>query len=327
MTGIWPRTLGVCVLAVATGTACAARQPSSVTDRLLVRGAEGDGPIDPWAGGESPESEPSEIRETFQTAMAKIRHLSGTVRPLSKVARAREAERLHPELKAALQRLAAEPSATHHREVAEAYWRLGITDAAYRHLSIAARLSPEDATIHDQLARLWRDWGFPGLGLGDAHRAVYFAPGSAAARNTLGTLLHSLGRLDEARAQYQRALTIAPDAAYAHSNLCVLLIASGPGDAALETCRRAARLAPDAALARRNLERAAERWGNPALELPHVPESSAETPPVVPLVSNTPTPTPKAGVQDVRLQLRSVDAPSLMNAAWPAAGADDGYYR
>ena len=43
--------------------------------------------------------------------------------------------------------------------------------------------------------RVWRDWGLPALALGDAHRAIYYAPQSASARNTYGTVMQALGQL------------------------------------------------------------------------------------------------------------------------------------
>ena len=57
-------------------------------------------------------------------------------------------------------------------------------DAAYRHFNRALALNPRDAAAYEGLARVWRDWGLPQLALGDAHRATFFAPQSASARNT-----------------------------------------------------------------------------------------------------------------------------------------------
>ena len=76
-----------------------------------------------------------------------------------------------------------------YRLVAAEYWRVGVFDKAHEYLNAALTMSPQDAATFDALARLWRDAGFPQLGLADAHRAVYFAPDSAVAHNTLGTLL------------------------------------------------------------------------------------------------------------------------------------------
>jgi Flp pilus assembly protein TadD len=122
-------------------------------------------------------------------------------------------------LAAALLRLQIDPSADRHRSVASAYRRLRIDDAAFDHLKAATRLDPEDAIAYDGLARIWRDWGFPELGLPDAARAVFYAPRSAEARNTRGTLLAAVGQTDAARRDFTAALTLDPDARYAAANL------------------------------------------------------------------------------------------------------------
>ena len=77
------------------------------------------------------------------------------------------------------------------------------------------------------MARLWRDAGFPQLGLADAHRAVYFAPASPEARNTLGTILQALGHRQLARQEYERALKMNPKASYALNNLCYVSLLDG----------------------------------------------------------------------------------------------------
>ncbi len=127
-----------------------------------------------------------------------------------------------PALSEALVQLQLVPSAAHHRTVAAEYRRLRIDDAAFDHLTAATRLEPDDAAAYDERARIWRDWGFPNLGMGDAARAVFYAPKSAAAHNTRGTLLIATGHLEAARRDFERALTIDPGAAFAAANLCWL---------------------------------------------------------------------------------------------------------
>jgi tetratricopeptide (TPR) repeat protein len=121
-----------------------------------------------------------------------------------------------------LLKLSLAPSAAQHRAVAAQYRRLGIDDVAFDHLKAALRLEPSDAAAYDELARLWRDWGFPELGLADAARAVYYAPSSAAAHNTRGTLLLATGQTDAARREFEAALRIDPHAWFAVQNLCSL---------------------------------------------------------------------------------------------------------
>jgi tetratricopeptide (TPR) repeat protein len=129
------------------------------------------------------------------------------------------AEARDPRLRDSLARLRREPSGAAHREVAAAYRALEITDRAFDHLRSAVALDQRDAAAHDQLARMWRDWGLPQLGMADARAAVKHAPRSPVAHNTLGTLLEAMGRFGQARQAYQRALALDPDAAYAVANL------------------------------------------------------------------------------------------------------------
>lgn len=124
-----------------------------------------------------------------------------------------------PRLAAALLKLTLLPSAAQHRAAADEYRRLGILDVSYDHLTAAIRLDPQDAAAYDARARLWRQWRAPGLGMGDAVRAVYFAPHSAAARNTLGTLLAATDQPDHARKAFLAALVLDPTASYARENL------------------------------------------------------------------------------------------------------------
>ena len=93
-------------------------------------------------------------------------------------------------LSAALLELRLRPGAVQHRRVAERYRTLKILDAAFDHYPRARQLDRTDAPSHDGLARIWRDWGFPHLGLADAARAVHYAPSWPAAHNTLD---HSRG--------------------------------------------------------------------------------------------------------------------------------------
>ena len=165
-------------------------------------------------------------------------------------------ETVDAELREALALSAVAPTAENEVRVAGEYVRLGITDQAADHLATAIQLDPRCAPAHDLLARLWRDWGFPAHGLGDAYRAVHAAPASAAAQNTLGTLLHRLGRFPEAAARYSKAAQLDPSAAYPLNNLCALALERGDVTAALNFCREALALEPGMDPAARNFETA-----------------------------------------------------------------------
>jgi tetratricopeptide (TPR) repeat protein len=122
-------------------------------------------------------------------------------------------------LAAALLLLRLSPSPARHRDVATEYRRLRIDDAAFDHLTAATRLDPADAAAYDGRARIWRDWGFPQMGMADAARAVFYAPGSAEAHNTRGTLLAAVGQTEAARRDFEMALSLNPGASYALDNL------------------------------------------------------------------------------------------------------------
>jgi tetratricopeptide (TPR) repeat protein len=106
---------------------------------------------------------------------------------------------------------------------------------AYDQYTAALRLNSKDAWTYDGRARVWRDWGFAGLGLSDAYHAVYLAPTSPVPQNTLGTLFLKIGLVDEARAAFARALALDPNASYALENLCRLAAAK---DGAVDRCPR-----------------------------------------------------------------------------------------
>ena len=152
-----------------------------------------------------------------------------------------------PALQRALLALSLQPSTQHYLGVASAYRDAGVRDKAYDYLSEGVRRDPSNAALHDTLARAWRDWGFPDRGLSAAHRAVYYAPQSAEARNTLGTVLWALGQRTEARRAFEQAADLNPRAWYAWRNLCEAAMTDGRTKDAITLCRRATALRKAAA--------------------------------------------------------------------------------
>src|SRR5262245_10179399 len=106
---------------------------------------------------------------------------------------AQTVEATDAQLAAALLAASVAPSPAAYRRVAREYRRVGIADQAHEYFTRAIHLDPTDAASYEALARIWRDWGTPDLGLADAYRAVHYAPDSPSAANTLGTLLQALG--------------------------------------------------------------------------------------------------------------------------------------
>jgi len=196
-------------LAVVAALGCAACAGAHPGNRFVKK--SGSGPVElfdgPW-----PKSRPlsnDAVRKAVAAAQA--------ARP--KAAAAVTIESHAGELRDALAALRAGPTPSAHVRVAEAYRHAGVLDQALDHFDYALKQDSKTAAAYDGRARIWREWGFPGLGKGDASRAVFFAPDSSSARNTLGTLLAAIGDCDGARSAYEQAVTLDPAAAYARANL------------------------------------------------------------------------------------------------------------
>jgi len=239
------RAAGVPMIVSLLVTGCAAREPRGLASSFV-------------RSGEPRTRLPADIvapPASLEAFIGKVRELSANARPVPKQNLLPTVESNDVGLAAALLRLTMRPEPEQHRAVAREYARLRILDAAHRHLTRAVQLDPADAAAHDALARMWRDWRLPHLGLADAHRAVYFASSSPTAHNTLGTVLHALGRAREAERAYRRVLRLDSDAAYALNNLCRLALDEGQRDEAVPLCERALAIDPALAAARANLLR------------------------------------------------------------------------
>jgi tetratricopeptide (TPR) repeat protein len=194
---------------------------------------------------------PGSSSQSLETFIEKMRVLTTAAKPTG-AAVGVTLESWDERLSAALVLLTAEPTAEHERDVAAEYRRLGVLDTAYAHLNAATKIDPDDAAAYDGLARIWRDWGFPHLGMPDAIRAYALAPTSPIVANTVGTLYQSNGQLQQARRWYSRARALDPSASYAMNNLCYTAIVTAQSDA-VEECRDALVVATDAARAHNNL--------------------------------------------------------------------------
>jgi tetratricopeptide (TPR) repeat protein len=145
------------------------------------------------------------------------------------------------------------PNAQSELQVAREYERLGILDMAEARAARALARNPRSAPGQEFMARVWRDWQMPVAALPYAYRAVAYAPQSASAHNTLGTILDALGHSDGARESYKRALAIDLSADYALNNLCHLDFKLGRlADARLQ-CEAALAISPGLTPARNNL--------------------------------------------------------------------------
>jgi Flp pilus assembly protein TadD len=230
--------------------ACSARGPFHVTPD--TRGGS-----QPTFG--SPQAQPG--AESLEKFIEKVRKASLEAKPPERKPVV-QAESIDPQLTAALAVAAAHPSPAAYRAVAYEYRRLEVADKAHEYLDKAAALAPRDSTTYDFRARMWRDGGLTDRALADAHRAVYYAPSSAAAHNTLGTVLQALGRHGEARKEYERAVALDPSAAYALNNLCYTWMLQHQPAKAVAACKAAIQLEPGLRSARNNLGLAYAAAGN-----------------------------------------------------------------
>ena len=162
-------------------------------------------------------------------------------------------EHMRPSLAAARLLVQLAPTAPHQRALADQYLQIGVRDAAYDHYQAALRLAPKDVGALDGLARVWRDWGYLETALPMALRAVYFAPTSPVARNTLGTILLRLGQPAEADRAFTQALALAPGAFWALNNLCYVAIVRGLPAEGVARCERTLRASPGNATVLNNL--------------------------------------------------------------------------
>ena len=192
---------------------------------------------------------PSDDLERY---VAAVRRQATTLPEPPATTRAATFEDTDAALREARLRLEVAPTGSNHRALADIYARRGVFDAAYDHFTAALTLDPRDSAAYDGRARVWRDWGQPALGMNDAHRAVYYAPTSAAPLNTLGTLMLRLGLVTDAQRTFAAALETDPAASYARNNLCYVdIVQNAP--AALDSCTRAQAAQPDAVVTRTNL--------------------------------------------------------------------------
>ena len=231
--------IGVVVLAL---SGCATRQ-GGFAQRFVKAGDPGIEYDPPLA--EAPPDDLQDYARKLRELQAKATPKAATLLPTI--------ESRDPAVAAALMRVALMPGAESHRLAAIAYRNAGVKDYAFRHYQRALRFDSCDSAAFEGLAQIWRDWGTPGLGLGDAHRAIYCLPHSASAYNTLGTLLEALGQRKNARDAFEFALQLQPSAVYALNNLCFLAVRDGDGALAQTTCERALELEPRMIAARTNL--------------------------------------------------------------------------
>lgn len=194
--------------AAATGMACAARTPGGWASRFIVPGTPSVDPTLPSTAGAASMAGPPPAAPAAPIAVLRA-------------PAAATLEATSPLLRERLSALALAPSPRTYLEAAAAYRHYFIHDRAFDLIRQGLQAFPHDGALHAAAAAAWRDWGLPDRGLRDAHLAVRYAPESAPAHTTLGTVLWALGAGRAALQAFERAATLAPDAAYARHNRCI----------------------------------------------------------------------------------------------------------
>ncbi len=129
-------------------------------------------------------------------------------------------ESTSPVLREQLATLGAAPSVEGYVAVAFTYQGHGVHDRAFDYLAEGLVRYPRAAALHEAIARIWRDWGLPDRALRHAHLAVRYAPTSAPAHNTLGTVLWALSAREAAARAFADAVALDAGATYAVANAC-----------------------------------------------------------------------------------------------------------
>jgi tetratricopeptide (TPR) repeat protein len=202
------RATGIVAVAALLGAACVSGRPSN----RFIRYGDAPGPIELMEGPVP--AIPALSEAVVAAAVTKAKRERG-----EPPAALPTAETTNLDLRAALRTVRERPTAVAHLRAAQVYARLGVRDFAMDHYDQAIELDPASAAAYDGRARIWRDWKVPGFAIGDAQRAVYYAPRSAAAQNTLGTVLMLIGSCRLAETAFERALALDPTAGYAVENL------------------------------------------------------------------------------------------------------------
>ncbi len=252
------RTICALTLACLTGAGCVASGAQGLSDHLIRPGEPNV--VVPLPGGDPAGGltlSEEQRRDIAQAIEERGRNPRAELPTL---------EGVDGRLRAALADVNAAPTAINRRRVAAEYRRVRIFDKAFEYLTQVLD-DRKDADAYAERAQVWRDWGWPGFGLGDAYRAADLAPRSPKALNTLGTLLQAVGATAAARDAYRRAVDADPDAAYALNNLCYLSLVEGDEPRAVTECEAALAIDPVLDAARHNLARAraafAQGYGGP----------------------------------------------------------------
>jgi tetratricopeptide (TPR) repeat protein len=133
----------------------------------------------------------------------------------------------------------------------------------------AVRTAPDSSIAHYSLGVILSSRGKLQEAIEHYRRAVQINPVYVDAYNNLGSALVRQGKLEEGIGRYRQALRIAPGYRQAHNNLGIALADSGQLAEAIEHYRQALRIDPDFKQAHYNLGNALVRQGELAEAIEH----------------------------------------------------------
>ena len=143
----------------------------------------------------------------------------------------------------------------------EAHFGLGVISEkrqprlALRHYKAAAKLTPDNAEVHYNLANVLAELRYNASAEQAYREAVRIAPQHAKALCNLGTLHMNMGHLAKAADAFARALQVDPRLVQAHLNLAVIEEACGRRPAAIARLERLLQQRPGLAQVRQELDR------------------------------------------------------------------------
>ena len=188
---------------------CASSGNSTFAGRFVIPGTPA---VD--LGGPVPTTAKSVPRTTARAPSQPLRLVARSSAGLATL------EATSPRLREQLAALGATPSVDGYLAVASTYLGHGVDDRAFDYLMSGLVRYPRASALHDAVARMWRDWNLPDRALRHAYLAVRYAPASAPAHNTLGTVLWALSAREAAARAFADAVALDADAAYAAENVC-----------------------------------------------------------------------------------------------------------
>jgi serine/threonine-protein kinase len=172
-----------------------------------------------------------------------------------------------------------------HAGLGDAYWRKfrATNDErwvarARDAITEALRLDPDDPSVHQALAVLYRDTGRPKEAIEEAHAALRLQPDFDLAHALLGDLFAEAGDRAQAEAEYKRAIALRPGYWSHHLGLGVFYFTIGRIEDAITAFQRVTELRPDSSWGYQMLGTAHHALGRLEQAVPYYEQAIKITP-------------------------------------------------